>query len=61
LETGAKPGLRGYEVLERLYHEQNIYVRVGMDTLIPAPPLVATESQIAEMRDGIAKIIRALD
>ena len=35
-----KPGLRGYEATERMYHDLDIYVRVAGDTLIVAPPLV---------------------
>jgi beta-alanine--pyruvate transaminase len=57
--TGGKPGLRGYEATERMYHDLNIYVRVAMDTLVVAPPLIATESDIAEIRDSLAKVIRA--
>ncbi|MFX6218067.1 hypothetical protein ABTF55_19925, partial [Acinetobacter baumannii] len=45
-------GVRGYEAIERMYHDFNIYVRVTMDTLIVAPPLVCTESDIGEIRDG---------
>src|SRR5262245_50991163 len=55
-----KPGVRGYEAIERMYHDFNIYVRVTMDTLIVAPPLVCTVSDIAEIRDGIAKILEAV-
>jgi beta-alanine--pyruvate transaminase len=55
-----KPGLRGYEATERMYHDFNIYVRVAMDTLVVAPPLVATERDIAEIRDVIAKVVRAV-
>ncbi len=47
-----KPGLRGYEATERMYHDLNIYVRVAMDTLVASPPLIATESDIGEIRDG---------
>ena len=53
-----KPGLRGYEATERMYHDINIYVRVAMDTLVASPPLIATESDIGEIRDGIAKVLR---
>jgi beta-alanine--pyruvate transaminase len=53
-----KPGLRGYDAIERLYHDLNLYVRVGMDTLIVAPPLIATEADIAQIRDGIAKVLK---
>jgi len=52
------PGMRGYEATERMYHDLNLYVRVGMDTLIVAPPLIATEADIAEIRDGIAKVLK---
>ena len=55
-----KPGVRGYEAIERMYHDFNIYVRVTMDTLIVAPPLVCTDGDIAEIRDGIAKILQAV-
>ena len=46
-----KPGLRGYEATERMYHDLDIYVRVAGDTLVVAPPLIATERDIAEIRD----------
>ncbi len=55
-----KPGLRGYEATERMYHDLDIYVRVAMDTSVVAPPLIATESDIAEIRDKIAKVIKAV-
>jgi beta-alanine--pyruvate transaminase len=54
-----KPGLRGYEATERMYHDHDIYVRVAMDTLVVAPPLVATEADIGEIRDRVAKVIKA--
>jgi beta-alanine--pyruvate transaminase len=53
-----KPGLRGYEATEHMYHELNLYVRVAMDTLIVAPPLISTEGDIAQIRDGIAKVLQ---
>ena len=51
-----KPGVRGYQATERMYHELNLHVRVAMDTLIVAPPLIATETDIAEMRDSVAQV-----
>ena len=53
-----KPGVRGFEAIERMYHDLNLYVRVSMDTLVVAPPLIATEADIAEIRDGIAKVLK---
>jgi beta-alanine--pyruvate transaminase len=55
-----KPGVRGYEAIERMYHDHNLYVRVTMDTLIIAPPLISTEASIAELADGIGKVLKAV-
>jgi len=55
-----QPGLRGYQATERMYHDLNIYARVAMDTLILAPPLIATEGDIAEIRDLLAKVVNAV-
>ncbi len=55
-----KPGVRGYDAIERMYHDHNLYVRVSMDTLIVAPPLIAKESDLAAIRDGIATVLKAV-
>jgi beta-alanine--pyruvate transaminase len=55
-----KPGVRGYDALERMYHEYDLYVRVTADTLVVAPPLIATESDIADITDRIAKVLDAV-
>jgi beta-alanine--pyruvate transaminase len=55
-----KLGLRGYEAIESMYHDHNIYVRVGMDTMIIAPPLISDESDIGAIRDSIAKVLKAV-
>jgi beta-alanine--pyruvate transaminase len=58
--VAGKPGLRGFEATEHMFHELNLYVRVALDTLIVAPPLVASEADIGEIRDGIAKVLKAV-
>jgi beta-alanine--pyruvate transaminase len=55
-----KPGVRGYDALERMYHEYDLYVRVTADTLVVAPPLIATESDIGDITDRMAKVIDAV-
>ena len=55
-----KPGLRGYNAIERMYHEHDLYVRVTMDTICVSPPLIANESNFAEIRDRIATVIKAV-
>ena len=55
-----RPGLRGFQAMERMYHDLNIYVRVAMDTLVVAPPLIASDADMAEIRDRVAKVIEAV-
>ena len=58
--VAGKPGARGYEAIERMYHEHDLYCRVTMDTLIVAPPLIVSESEIGEIRDRIATVLKAV-
>jgi beta-alanine--pyruvate transaminase len=55
-----KPGVRGYDAIERMYHEHDLYVRVTADTIIVAPPLIAGPSDFAQIRDKIAAVIKAV-
>jgi adenosylmethionine-8-amino-7-oxononanoate aminotransferase len=43
-----------------MYHDLNIYVRVAGDTLVVAPPLISTERDVAEIRDVIVKVLKAV-
>ena len=54
-----KPAARGYETIERMYFEHDLYVRVTGDTMIVAPPLIATESNIADTTARIRKVLQA--
>ncbi len=53
-------GKRGYEVLERAFHEQSLMIRAVGDTLALTPPLIVSEAQIAEIFDKVAKLLRAI-
>jgi beta-alanine--pyruvate transaminase len=55
-----KPGVRGYEAMERMFHEHDLYVRVALDTLIVSPPLIAGEAEFGALRDGIARVLKQL-
>lgn len=50
-------GTRGYAIMDRAYHEQDLYIRVGADTMIVAPPLIASPDDIAQIRDKLALLI----
>lgn len=53
-------GKRGYIAIEKMYHDFDMYCRVGGDTLVTSPPLIVTEDQIGEITDKLAKTIKAV-
>ncbi|MEZ5818907.1 MAG: aspartate aminotransferase family protein [Hyphomicrobiaceae bacterium] len=55
-----KPGVRGYDAIERMYHEHDLYVRVTSDTLVVAPPLIVSESQIGDITERITRVLKAV-
>jgi beta-alanine--pyruvate transaminase len=55
-----RPGVRGFEALERSYHELDLYLRVTGDTLIVAPPLILDAGSLGEIRDKTAKLLSSL-
>ena len=57
----AAPGRRGYDALRRAFAEENLVVRVSGDTLALAPALIATESDIARMVDGVRAVLGGLN
>lgn len=58
--SAGKPGTKGYALIERTYHDHDLYVRIAGDTLIVAPSLTVTEDQLVVMHDRIAAALSAL-
>jgi beta-alanine--pyruvate transaminase len=61
VDIASKPdgvGRRGYEAIERGFHEQGIMIRTAGDTLAVTPPLTVTEAQIDEIFDKLSTLIR---
>jgi beta-alanine--pyruvate transaminase len=52
-------GKRAYETMDRAFHEDDLMLRVAGETLALTPPLIITESQIGEMFEKVAKVIKA--
>ena len=52
-------GKRAYETMDRAFHEDDLMLRVAGETLVLTPPLIITESQIGEMFERVAKVIKA--
>jgi beta-alanine--pyruvate transaminase len=55
-----KPGVRGYEALETAFHDHDAMIRVTGDTIALTPPLIISESQIGEIAEKTAAVIRAV-
>jgi beta-alanine--pyruvate transaminase len=54
------PGERGYEAMDRAFHDEDLVIRITGDTLAIAPPLILTEAQIAEIFEKVGRVIRAV-
>jgi beta-alanine--pyruvate transaminase len=62
IDLASKPdafGRRAYEAMERAFHEDDFMLRVGGETLVLTPPLIISDSQIGEMFEKVAKVIKA--
>ena len=55
------PGRRGLDAIQRAFHEQNLVIRVGGDTIALAPALIATEDEILRMVDGVRAVLTRLN
>ena len=54
-------GARGFEVLERAFHEDDLYIRVVGDTLVVAPPLTAGLDDLADIGVRVAKVLSRIE
>jgi len=54
------PGKRGYEVIERAFHEEGLMIRTAADTIAFSPPLIITESQVDELIGKLRRVIRSV-
>ena len=54
------PGKRGFDALNEAFHKQDLLIRTAGDTLVLAPPLIVSESQIGEMTEKLGNVIRAV-
>ena len=54
-------GKRGFEAMERGFHDEGIMFRIVGDSIAVTPPLIVSESQIGEVFDKIGKVIKALN
>jgi len=50
-------GKRGYEALQRAFFDENMVVRISGDTIVLIPSLIANESEIARMVEGVRAVL----
>ncbi len=62
VDLASKPdafGRRAYEAMDRGFHEEGLMLRITGETVALTPPLIVSESEIHEMFEKVAKIIKA--
>ncbi|MFZ5690417.1 MAG: aspartate aminotransferase family protein [Pseudomonadota bacterium] len=63
IDLASKPdavGKRGYDAMDRGFHDEGIMLRAVGDSLAMSPPLIVSESQIGEIFDKAARVIKAV-
>ena len=63
IDLATRPGAigeRGYEAMERAFHDEDLVIRITGDTLAIAPPLIVTEGQVVEIFEKTARVIQAV-
>jgi beta-alanine--pyruvate transaminase len=63
IDLASKPdgvGKRGFEAMERGFHDEGLMLRAVGDSLAMSPPLIVSEKQIGEIFEKTAKVIKAL-
>lgn len=60
VDLATKPdavGARGFEVMERLFHEEGMMARVSGDTIAVSPPLIVSEAEIDEIVEKLGRVL----
>ena len=53
-------GKRGFEAMDRGFHDEGIMLRAVGDSLAMSPPLIISEAQIGEIIEKTARVIKAV-
>jgi beta-alanine--pyruvate transaminase len=63
IDLAARPdaaGRRAYDAMVKAFHDESLIIRVTGDTIALTPPLIVSESEIADMLARVARVIRAV-
>ena len=64
VDLASRPGAfgkRALEVMQRAFYHEGVMIRGAGSTLILAPPLIVSESQINEIFDKVTRVIRVVN
>jgi beta-alanine--pyruvate transaminase len=54
------PGRRAYDAMVKAFEDESMVIRVTGDTIALTPPLIVSESEIADMFERVARVIMAV-
>jgi beta-alanine--pyruvate transaminase len=54
------PGRRAYDAMVEAFNDENIVIRITGDTIALTPPLIVSETEIADIFERVARVIRAV-
>jgi beta-alanine--pyruvate transaminase len=63
IDLASRPGAvgrRAYEAMEHAFAKENLVIRITGDTIALTPPLIISESEIGEIFQKVADVIRAV-
>jgi beta-alanine--pyruvate transaminase len=63
IDLASKPdgvGKRGFEAMDRGFHDEGLMLRAVGDSLAMSPPLIVSENQVGEIVEKTAKVIKAV-
>ena len=63
IDLASRPGavgLRGYEIMQRAFYDEDLVIRIGGETIAIAPSLIVSEAQIGEIFEKVGRLIRAV-
>jgi beta-alanine--pyruvate transaminase len=63
VDLASKPdgaGKRGFEAMERGFHDEGLMLRAVGDSLAMSPPLIVSEKQVGEIFEKTARVIKAV-
>jgi beta-alanine--pyruvate transaminase len=63
VDLASKPdgvGKRGFEAMDRGFHDEGLMLRAVGDSLAMSPPLIVSEAQIGEIFEKTARVIKAV-